>query len=287
VIRGWHHAEFPPERLRDARLGTISVCVPAREVADTIAGVVEPLVELREAGAIDEVAVVDAASRDGTADIAREAGAVVHQEAELLPEFGPVLGKGDAMWRSLSVLEGEVLCFLDGDTTAFGAHFACGLAGAVACEEGVRFVKAAYRRPFRVGDVQTEEGGGRVNELTARPLLRRFYPELADIRQPLAGEVAGRRELLERLPFATGYAVEIAMLLDAWRAAGVEGIGQVDLDERLNAHQPLSALGGMADAVLGVVAERLAREGRLTDTGADEAGAGAIVERPPFTTLPD
>lgn len=283
MIRGWHHSEFPLERLRDARDGSISVCVPAREVAQTIAGVVEPLVALRDAGAIDEVAVVDAASQDGTADIARRAGALVHQEAELLPEFGPVLGKGDAMWRSLSVLDGEVLCFLDGDTTGFGAHFACGLAGAVACQEGVRFVKACYRRPFRVGDMRTEEGGGRVNELLARPLLRRFYPELAEIRQPLAGEVAGRRELLERLPFATGYAVEIAMLLDAAREAGVEALGQVDLDERLNAHQPLSALGAMADGVLGAVCARLEREGMLTG----ERPGAPITERPPFATLAD
>jgi glucosyl-3-phosphoglycerate synthase len=119
-----------------------------------------------------------------------------------------------------------------------------------------------------------------VNELTARPLLRRFFPELADVRQPLAGEIAARRDLLERLPFATGYAVEIAMLIDAYREVGLEGLAQVDLDVRQNRHQPLSALGPMADAVLGAVAARLAREGRLVDVD-----VASPVERPPLATL--
>jgi glucosyl-3-phosphoglycerate synthase len=150
----------------------------------------------------------------------------------------------------------------------------------VACEPDVRFAKAFYRRPFRAGPLELPEGGGRVNELTARPLLRRFFPELADVRQPLAGEIAGRRDLLERLPFATGYAVEIAMLIDAYREVGLDGLAQVDLDVRQNRHQPLSALGPMADAVLGAVAARLEREGRLA--GVD---ATPPVERPPLATL--
>src|SRR5215207_10472432 len=115
----FHHTEFPLERLLDGRAGTVSVCVPARECAGTIARVVRELVRLREAGAIDQVAVVDAASQDGTAALAERAGAEVYQESELLPQFGPVLGKGDAMWRGLSVLSGDYVCFLDGDTERF------------------------------------------------------------------------------------------------------------------------------------------------------------------------
>jgi glucosyl-3-phosphoglycerate synthase len=280
-LRSFDHSAFPPERVRAERGGTISVCVPARECAATIGPIAKTLVELRDAGVVDQVLVHDGGSADGTGELAADAGAEVHEQADLRPDLGPVLGKGDAMWRSLKVLHGDVVCFLDGDSEQFGPHFACGLAGAVACEPGVRFAKAFYRRPFRAGDVELPEGGGRVNELTARPLLRQFYPELAGVLQPLAGEVAARRDLLERLPFATGYAVEIAMLIDAYREVGLDGLAQVDLDVRQNRHQPLRALGPMADAVLGAVAARLEREGRLAGLE-----AAAPVERPPLATVP-
>ncbi|MDQ6750656.1 MAG: glucosyl-3-phosphoglycerate synthase [Actinomycetota bacterium] len=280
AVRSFHHSAFPVERVRDERTGTISVCILARECEETIEPIAATMTGLRGAGAVDEVIVVDAASHDATATLAERAGAEVRQEAELAPEHGPVLGKGDAMWRALPTLTGDVVCFIDGDSTDAGAHYACGLAGAVACEPGVRFAKAFYRRPFRIGDTVLAQGGGRVNELTARPLLARFYPELAAVRQPLAGEVAARRDLLERLPFATGYAVEIAMLIDAYREVGLEALSQVDLDVRQNAHQPLDALSPMAGAVLSAVTARLAREGRLVD-----AGEGAVVERPPVASL--
>jgi glucosyl-3-phosphoglycerate synthase len=250
----------------------VSVCVPARDEARTIAPIVESLVRLRELGAIDEVVVVDASS-DGTGEIAARLGAEVHAQGELMPEFGEVLGKGDAMWRALSVLRGDVVCFVDADTERFGSHFACGLVGPLVVEPSVQFVKGFYRRPFRLGDEVAPEGGGRVTELTARPALELFYPQLADVRQPLAGEVAARRELLERLPFATGYAVEIAMLIDAYERAGIDAIAQVDLDERQNRHQPLSELGPMATAVLRAV---------LSRAGAAET---AVVERPPMASL--
>ena len=257
----------------------MSVCLPARECARTVGQVVGSLVELRDAGAIDQIAVVDAASADGTAAEAERAGAVVWQEAELMPAYGPVLGKGDAMWRALSVLDGDLVCFMDADTEGFSAHFAVGLLGPLVCEPGVSFVKAFYRRPFVQGGVSLAEGGGRVNHLTARPALELFYPQLAGVRQPLAGEVAARRELLEALPFATGYGVEIAMLIDAWREVGLEGIAQVDLDEHRNRHQPLAALTPMAWAVLATIARRLGREGRL------QGGEDGLVERPPLASL--
>ena len=174
-----------------------------------------------------------------------------------------MLGKGDAMWRALAVLTGEVVCFLDADSEHFGAHFACGLLGPLLCGSEISFVKGMYRRPFRVGDTTLPDGGGRVTELTARPLLNLFYPDLAGVQQPLAGEIAARRELLERLPFVTGYGVDIALLLDAYAAVGLAGIAQVDLDVRQNAHQPLRDLGPMAFSVLRALATRLQREGRL------------------------
>jgi glucosyl-3-phosphoglycerate synthase len=272
--RSFHHSLYPAERIAAERERSISVCLPARECAGTIATIVGELVALREAGVVDEVVVLDAASTDGTAEIARQAGAEVWQEAELMREHGPVLGKGDAMWRALSRLSGELVCFLDADTEGFSAHFATGLLGPLVCEESVSFVKAFYRRPLGEGS----EGGGRVNHLMARPALALFYPELAGVRQPLAGEVAARRELLEAVPFATGYGVEVAMLIDVWQRFGLEAMAQVDLDEHRQRHQSLEALSPMAATVLATIARRAMREGRLHDVDLD---AGPV-ERPPL-----
>jgi glucosyl-3-phosphoglycerate synthase len=274
--RSFHHSLYSPERIAAERDRSVSVCLPARECAQTVGEIVGALAELREAGAIDEIVVVDAASADGTAAVARRAGAIVWQEAELMPAYGRVLGKGDAMWRALSVLSGELVCFLDADTEGFSAHFATGLLGPLVVEQGVSFVKGFYRRPLARGTVEEAEGGGRVNHLMARPALQVFYPELAGVRQPLAGEVAAQRQLLESLPFATGYGVEIGMLIDVWREHGLDAIAQVDLDVHHNRHQPLSALTPMAATVLATIASRLEREGRLR--GAE----GAPPERPPL-----
>jgi glucosyl-3-phosphoglycerate synthase len=284
--RSFHHSAYPAQRIaaeRAERELSVSVCLPARECAGTVGEIVGALVELRELGAIDEIVVVDAASADGTATMAERAGAIVWQEDELLAGFGPVLGKGDAIWRALSRLRGDLVCFVDADTEGFSAHFATGLLGPLVCEQGVDFVKAFYRRPFERDGVWRGEGGGRVNHLTARPALELFYPELAGVRQPLAGEVAARRELLELLPFATGYGVEIAMLIDVWRKVGLDAIAQVDLDEHRNRHQPLAALNPMALTVLATIARRLTQEGRLTGQGADDGP----VERPPLASLDD
>ncbi len=274
-LRTFHHSSYPAERIAACKRERATVCLPARECAGTVGEVVAALVPLREQGVIDEILVVDAASRDGTAEIARAAGARVVQEAELMPSYGPVLGKGDAMWRALGACQGELVCFLDADTEAFSAHFATGLLGALVCEPEVRFAKAFYRRPLG----RAREGGGRVNHLTARPALELFYPPLSGVRQPLAGEVAARRELLERLPFATGYGVEIAMLIDAWRAAGLGGLAQVDLDEHRNPHKTLAELEPMARTVLATVLARVAAEGRL------QGGPDGPVERPALATL--
>jgi glucosyl-3-phosphoglycerate synthase len=267
--------------LRAERTRTISVCVPAREEAATIARVVASLVGLRENGVIDEVVVVDADSRDGTAAIAAELGADVYRQAALLEQYGPVLGKGDAMWRALSVLKGDLVCFLDADSENFGAHFACGLLGPLVCEPDIAFVKGHYRRPFNHDGAVQPTGGGRVTALTARPLLQAFYPELAGVHQPLAGEIAARRDLLTALPFSTGYAVEIALLLDVHAHVGLAAMAQVDLDVRQNRHQPLSELEHMAATVLATVTSRLRGEGRLLDASGGEPG----LRRPPLAGL--
>jgi len=274
--RSFHHSRFTAQAIAAERELSVAVCLPAKECAGTVGGIVRALSYLREAGAIDEVLVIDAGSADGTAGLAAAEGASVRQEAELMAWAGPVLGKGDAMWRALSVLDTDVVCFLDADTENFSAHFACGLIGPLVCEPGVSFVKAFYRRPFIHGEVRIPEGGGRVNHLMARPALALFYPELAAVLQPLAGEVAARRSLLEQLPFVTGYGVEVGMLIDAWQQVGLEGIAQVDLDEHRNRHQPISALAPMAATVLATIAARVQREGRLRGVGEGPP------ERPPM-----
>jgi glucosyl-3-phosphoglycerate synthase len=290
--RTFAHREFPLARLLQAREASVSVCLPARDEAATIAPILETLGALRKAELIDQVVVVDH-SRDGTAEIARGLGAEVHDQDDLLPELGPAEGKGDAMWRALSVLHGEVICYLDADTTDFGAHFITGLLGPLLCHPEISLVKAFYRRPFRSAGHTSEDGGGRVTELTARPLLNLFYPELAGFRQPLAGELAARRSLLAELPFTTGYGVDIGLLIDAYRAAGPDALAQVDLDTRQNSHQSLRELGPMAFAVLRAVTDRLTAEGRLhgplpddyLPAGSQEAVDLAARQRPPMAEL--
>jgi glucosyl-3-phosphoglycerate synthase len=290
--RTFHHSAFAARRLATERDCSVAVCLPARECAHTVGAIVDRLSALVLAGVIDDIVVVDAASSDGTAEIARAAGARVVQEQSLLPQFGPVRGKGDAMWRALSVIEEDIVCYVDADSYDFAEHFVLGLLGPLIDDEEIEFVKAFYRRPFTAEGVVVPDGGGRVNELMARPALAMFYPRLAGVRQPLAGEVAARRGLLERIPYATGYGVETAMLLDVEADVGLDAIAQVDLGERRNTHQPLHALSPMAFAVLEVIARRLEREGRLADldpgglTELDgELRRGLLEERPPIVSV--
>jgi glucosyl-3-phosphoglycerate synthase len=269
LIRSLDHADFPREALLAAKDRPVSVVLPARDCADTVGSVVERIAAL--GGLVDQILVVDGDSSDGTAEVAAAAGAQVALESQLMPAEGPVLGKGDAMWRALGAVTGEVVAYIDADTRDFDARFVSGLVGPLLTDPGLRFVKATYRRPFTAGEVEVPGGGGRVSQLMARPLLAAFYPELAPLTQPLAGEFAATRELLERIPFATGYAVEMAMLLDVHELAGAAAMAQSDLGERRNRHQPLDALRPMAETVLAVVCGR---------QGLETAGP-AIVTRPP------
>lgn len=265
--RSYAVEEFPLERLLAVKGGqTLSVVIPARQVASTIGRICESLLPLRNEGLIDELLVVDAASSDGTAEVARRAGAEIHQQDQLPAGYdggaagrlGPCAGKGDAMWRSLSVASGSIVAFLDGDTSDFHPRFLTGLVGPLLTDPEVAFVKGAFQRPFRdpSGHSRPDEGG-RVTELLARPLLNLHFPELAVFAQPLAGETAGRRGLFERLPFPVGYGVEIANLIDAARMCGLGALAQVDLGTRQNRHQSLTNLSGMAYQCAAAVERRV------------------------------
>jgi glucosyl-3-phosphoglycerate synthase len=298
--RSYRHDRFADvaalaRRKRELDL-TVTLVLPCREVADTIGAVLDEVETLRRrAPLVDQVVVVDAGSRDGTAEIARRRGAEVHDESALLPKLGPVLGKGDAMWRALSVSRGDVVLYADADSTSFGAHFVYGMLGPLLWEEEVRFVKATYHRPFTAPDGTVVDDAGRVTELTAKPLLAIFYPELAGFGQPLAGEVAARRELLCSIPFFTGYAVEVGMLIDVLGRVGLGTMAQVDLGSRQNRSQRLLALNSMSYAVARAL---LIRAGRTVDAesylhAANQAGGVRlehrrvqVVERPPMNELP-
>jgi glucosyl-3-phosphoglycerate synthase len=284
--------DFPLTRLRELKGSTsIAVVIPTKECGQTIAGVLEHTVApAARASLIDEIVVVDADSADGTERIARRLGARVVQQNDLLPDFGPALGKGDAMWRSLAVTDAELVCFLDGDTADPSSLHLQGLIGPLLTDPAIQLVKGAFARPLRAGGVELANEGGRVTELMARPLLNLHEPRLAGFAQPLAGEFAGRRGLLEAIPFPAGYGVEIAVLIDALHLHGLDALAEADLGVRRNRHQPLRSLGEMAYAVLAAV-ERRTGSGRAIIGGQYlrpwEDGTVVQVtvqERPPFAS---
>ncbi len=296
--RSFTAEQFTLSRLLKHKRCTVALVLPAREVAATIGPIAAHATRLRDAGLLDEVLVVDAGSRDGTAQIAERAGLTVAQEDELSSEFGPARGKGDAMWRALRELSSEIVVYADTDTEDFGEHFLTGMLGPLLCDPAVQLVKGFFRRPFRAQGTLVPNGGGRVTELMARPLLNLHAPELAVFDQPLAGETAARRELLEQLPFSAGYGVEIAMLIDAWRTVGLSGLAQVDLGARQNRHQSLRELSAMAYAVLVAAQTRFlgsnfadAHAGgsiwlpALDGVGEMETRRVTVEERPPLASL--
>lgn len=262
--RSFDSSKYTVDRVLAAKDKSVTVLLPAREVADTIGGVLDVLVPLQRRGLIDELVVIDSDSSDGTADVARKKGADVYQRAEILTRFGPSLGKGDGIWRGLWKTSGDIVVLMDTDTQNFGEHFLLGLLGPLLEDPSLQFVKGAFRRPLLMGGIEVPGEGGRVTELVARPLINLYLPQLAGFIQPLAGEVAARRSLLESLPVPVGYGVEIAMLIDAWRKAGLDALGQVDLGTRVDRPQTLEALSAMAYAVTATIMDRVAGSEYLT-----------------------
>jgi glucosyl-3-phosphoglycerate synthase len=251
---------------RKRELGlSVSAILPCRNVAETIGEIIEKIHAINErAPLIDQILAIDADSADGSAKLAASKGAEVYSENELLSHYGDAHGKGDAMWRSLSVARGDLVMFIDADTKDFQSQLLYGVLGPILFVDEVRFVKAAYRRPFKSQGQSVEvDGGGRVTELSAKPLFNLFYPELAGFVQPLAGEFVAERNLFCSIPFLTGYAVETGIMIDVFKRVGLGAMAQVDLGTRQNRHQPLRDLSRMSYAVLRAVARRLRQEGRL------------------------
>jgi glucosyl-3-phosphoglycerate synthase len=291
--RSYEHGAFAnlaslARRKRELGL-SLSVVLPCREVAGTIGAIADEIHALNEeAPLVDEVIAIDAGSADGTADVARRHGLAVFAEHELIPAFGPALGKGDAMWRALDVVRGDLVMYLDSDTGNFGRHYVYGMLGPILAEPGVSFVKATYHRPFLAPNGDVLDDAGRVTELTAKPLLRIFYPELSGFGQPLSGELVARRSLLESIPFWTGYAVETGMLIDVLGAAGLDAMAQVGLGARRNQSRALRALGSMSFAVATAIVRRSLADGRLISANGLARDEGAYVRAvctPEGTTL--
>jgi glucosyl-3-phosphoglycerate synthase len=251
----------------------VSVVLPAHQEEATVGAIVAAIRRdlMQRVPLVDELVVIDSHSTDRTVEAARAAGArVVHQGA-VLPELGDRRGKGEALWKSLMVTSGDIVAYVDADLREFDTQFVVGLLGPLLTRPELSFVKAFYDRPLANGDTVHPTGGGRVTELVARPLLNLHWPALAGLVQPLAGECAARRSLLERLPFVSGYGVEIAMLVDVLEAGGLDAMAQVDLGVRRHRNSDDAALGRMGAQVYLALLSRLERHGRMVF--ADEVGS--------------
>ncbi len=277
----------------------ISVVLPARNEGATVGKIVSAVRTdlMDDLPVVDEIVVIDSRSTDDTAAVAAAAGAKVVGQDDVLAHLPPADGKGEALWKSLAATSGDVIVFLDADVRNFSPSFVTGLLGPLLQEPSLAYVKGCYDRPLH----DTGDTGGRVTELVARPLLNLHWPLLAGFVQPLSGEAAARRGLLERLPFVTGYGVELGLLVDVLSHAGLDAMAQVDLGTRIHAHQSTAALGRMAAQIWLAAWSRLEPSGMaadgvhpgvLTQFRRDGAGHAAeihdvtVTERPPMIEVP-
>ena len=282
----------------------ISVALPTLNEEETLGRVIQAIRSrlMERIPLVDELVVIDSDSTDRTREIARKLGVPVHIHQELLPEVGPGRGKGEALWKSLAVTTGDLVVWVDTDVSQFHPKFVYGLIGPLLLRPEIAFVKAFYRRPLNVGGELQATGGGRVTELAARPILNLFFPELSGIIQPLSGEQAGRRSLLERLPFFDLYGVETGLLIDVLRMAGLKAIAQVDMKQRIHRNQSLLNLSKTSFEILQVAmkrlgegrGERLLDDANLTMKLISPTAEGfhlevqdiGVTERPPMITVP-
>ncbi|OLT38504.1 glucosyl-3-phosphoglycerate synthase [Saccharomonospora sp. CUA-673] len=245
---------------------TVSVVIPARDEQETVGQIVGTIRSalVDEQPLVDEVLVVDSHSQDATAAVAAEAGADVVAQDAVLPWLPGRRGKGEALWKGLAATSGDVVVFVDGDLYDFTAGYVIGLLGPLLTRPGVEYVKGFYHRPLVDAEHREADGGGRVTELVARPLLNMFWPELSGFVQPLAGEYAGTREVLEAIPFVTHYGVEVGHLIDLVEWRGLDALAQVDLGIRTHRHQTTQALGRMSGQIILTLLDRLTRSGRMS-----------------------
>lgn len=238
---------------------TISLGLPTLDEEETIGDIIRILQRtlVEEVPLLDEIVLIDSNSQDRTRDIAREHGLPVYIHQEILPQYGVFAGKGEALWKSLYVLKGDIIAWTDTDIRNFHPRFVYGIVGPLLRQPRLVYNKGFYRRPLQQGMSLSSEGGGRVTELTARPLLNLFYPDLSGMLQPLSGEYAGRRAALEQVPFFTGYGVETGLLIDLLEQHGLDALAQVDLQQRIHRNQGLQPLSKMAFAIIQVILQRM------------------------------
>ena len=259
----FHHAEFADLRrlvqLKEKQGLAVSLVLPTLNEEETIGPIVRRAIRemVGRLPLLDEIVVIDSASTDRTREIAEAEGARVVQHPEILPRYGSFTGKGEALWKSLYETTGDLIVWADTDVRNWHPRMVYGTLGPLLHEPRLQYVKGYYQRPIVEGGILKEGGGGRVTELVARPLINLFFPELSGLIQPLSGEYAGRRTLLESIPFFTGYAVEIGHLIDAAERLGIEGLGQVDLERRIHRNQELEGLSRMSFVILQAVVKRL------------------------------
>ena len=305
----FHHHEFHDlgrlVQLKEKQGLTVSLVLPTLDEEETIGPIVRRAIRemTGRVPLLDEIVVIDSDSSDRTRQIAESEGArvVVHQE--VLPRYGAYRGKGEALWKSLFETSGDLIVWADTDVRNWHSRMVYGTLGPLLHEPRLQYVKGYYQRPIVEGGVLKEGGGGRVTELVARPLVNLFFPELSGFIQPLSGEYAGRRSLLETIPFFTGYAVEIGHLIDVAERVGIEGLGQVDLERRVHRNQELEGLSRMSFVILQAVMKRLEerRKARLfAELGSTmklpRSGKGRLSlevieladqERPPMIRIPE
>ncbi len=285
-------ADYAPMRLYDTTAFTVprlveakgplrvTVALPAKDEAPTIGAIIGAIRSelMGSGGLVDELIVIDDHSSDDTAALAREAGATVYPAGEILPQYGVGHGKGEALWKSLHVSTGDIVCWCDADIRNYDNRFVLGPLGPLLTEPDIGFTKAFYRRPLR----DDGEGGGRVTELVARPLVSSLFPQLGSLIQPLSGEFAGRRSILEQLPFSRGYAVDLALLIDITQRFGPDVVAQVDLGSRIHRNRPLRELGPQSAAITNMVLRRAGVLTVIDDTllGDPTAGAELTLLRP-------
>jgi glucosyl-3-phosphoglycerate synthase len=309
LARSFHSRAYSDKKrlveLKKAKNLSISLAFPTLNEELTIAKEVLVLkTELMDRfPLLDEIAVIDSGSTDRTREIAKEFGASVFVSSAILDKYGTFRGKGENLWKSLYVLKGDIIVWIDADISNINPKFLYGLVGPLLENDDIGYVKAFYKRPIRSASGLTPSGGGRVTEILIRPLFSLFYPELAELVQPLSGEYAGRREILEQLPFSVGYGVEVGHLIDLYHMFGPGIFAQVDMDERIHRNQSIEALSRMSFGILATFLDRLTKYQELSllgeigkkhialaadaETWKIEATAISTTERPPMRTIPE